>query len=187
MSLNINSINEKSITFAHMFRLQFNYRPPPNSSFASSFHPPTSNFEWIFPCRCMQGSITTTTDFLYGIDDCEPVQEGIYDYLPNLRKVPADQGQDNLELPPNNDIASKSNKNIMYHTLLSLPLKCCHNLILNSSLLQNRLPRSDFRITLRRIIISAHSGSCCYYVMVNIYSTPIARYCLLCSVIRCYN
>lgn len=143
--------------------------------------------EWIFPCRCMQGSITTTTDFLYGIDDCEPVQEGIYDYLPNLRKVPADQSQDNLELPPNNDIASKSNKTIMYHTLLGLPLKCCHNLILNSSLLQNRLPRSDFRITLRRIIISAHSGSCCYYVMVNIYSTPTVRYCLLCSVIRCYN
>lgn len=94
---------------------------------------------------------------------------------------------DNLELPPNNDIASKSNKTIMYHTLLGLPLKCCHNLILNSSLLQNRLPRSDFRITLRRIIISAHSGSCCYYVMVNIYSTPTVRYCLLCSVIRCYN
>lgn len=50
-------------------------------------------------------------------------------------------------------------------TLLCLPLKCCHNLILNSSLSQNRLPRSDFRITLRRIILSAHS--CCCYVMVN--------------------
>lgn len=175
-----------------MFRLQFNYSPPPNSSVASSFHPPTSNFECI---RWMDRWVDISLSMHAGINHhhhhqrlpirYRRLQEVIYDYLPNLRKVPADQGQDNLELPPNNDIASKSNKTIMSHRLLCLPLKCCHNL--NSSLSQNRLPRSDFRITLRRIIFSEHSGSCCYYVMVSIYSTPTVRYCLLCSVIRCYN